>query len=144
MSAFLGFQLSPESPWSKYSLQTIYRLAGKVHRDLELSSASWLKMKAQKGPCPRSYVASVASMLSCTDWSLRDPGYKMALSPALAVRTLPGCHLVSGRETEPIYGAHFCFLAEDDGQEDALSQKRCCFSSLYALLCRLISEGPRI
>jgi hypothetical protein len=30
-----------------------------------------------KGPCLRSYVASAACMLSCTDWSLRDPGYKI-------------------------------------------------------------------
>ena len=34
-----------------------------------------------KGPCSRSSVASVAHMLFCSDWSLRDPGYKMALSP---------------------------------------------------------------
>jgi hypothetical protein len=34
-----------------------------------------------KGPCPRSSVASAAHVLSCMDWSLRDPGYKMALSP---------------------------------------------------------------
>jgi hypothetical protein len=34
-----------------------------------------------KGPCPRSSVASAAHVLSCLDLSLRDPGYKMALSP---------------------------------------------------------------
>ena len=34
-----------------------------------------------KGPCPKSSVASVARVLSYGDWSLRDPGYKMALSP---------------------------------------------------------------
>ena len=34
-----------------------------------------------KGSCPRSSVASVAHVLSCVDWSLRDPGYKMVLSP---------------------------------------------------------------
>jgi hypothetical protein len=33
------------------------------------------------GPCPRSSVASVACGLSCTDWSLRDPRYKIVLSP---------------------------------------------------------------
>ena len=33
-----------------------------------------------KGPCPRSSVSSAAHMLSCEDWSLRDPGYKMAIS----------------------------------------------------------------
>ena len=37
--------------------------------------------EGQKGPCPRSSVASVALVLSCSNWSLRDPGYKMALSP---------------------------------------------------------------
>jgi hypothetical protein len=34
-----------------------------------------------KGPCPRSSVASAAHALSCADWSLRDPGYKMVFSP---------------------------------------------------------------
>jgi hypothetical protein len=34
-----------------------------------------------KGPCSRSFVASVACILPCMDWSLRDPGYKMELSP---------------------------------------------------------------
>ena len=38
--------LSPESLWSEYSLQASSPLAGKVHRGLELSCASWLKMKA--------------------------------------------------------------------------------------------------
>jgi hypothetical protein len=30
-----------------------------------------------KGPCPRSSVLSAAHTLSCVDWSLRDPGYKI-------------------------------------------------------------------
>jgi hypothetical protein len=34
-----------------------------------------------KGPCPRSSVASVAHVLSSSDWSLRDLGYKMMLLP---------------------------------------------------------------
>ena len=34
-----------------------------------------------KWPYPRSSVSSVPHVLSCMDWSLRDPGYKMALSP---------------------------------------------------------------
>jgi hypothetical protein len=34
-----------------------------------------------KRPCTRSSVVSVAHMLSCVDWSLRDLGCKMALSP---------------------------------------------------------------
>jgi hypothetical protein len=41
-----------------------------VHRGLELRSASWVKMKAQKEPCSRSYVASAAHRLSCPDSSL--------------------------------------------------------------------------
>ena len=39
------------------------------------------KDEGRKGPCPRSSVASVTHTLSCVDWSLRDLGYKMALSP---------------------------------------------------------------
>jgi hypothetical protein len=34
-----------------------------------------------KGPCPRSFVASGTHMLSYMDWSLRDQGFKMVLSP---------------------------------------------------------------
>jgi hypothetical protein len=34
-----------------------------------------------KGPYPKSSVASVVQVLSCMDWSLRELGYKMALSP---------------------------------------------------------------
>ena len=37
--------------------------------------------EGQKGPCPRSSVASVAHVLFFEDWFLRDPGYKMELSP---------------------------------------------------------------
>ena len=36
--------------------------------------------------------------LTCTDWSQRDLGDKMAPSLALAVRALPGGHLASGGE----------------------------------------------
>jgi hypothetical protein len=39
------------------------------------------EVEGPKGPCPRSSVAPVAHMLSCADWCLRDPGYKMVLSP---------------------------------------------------------------
>jgi hypothetical protein len=48
-----------------------------MHRGLELSSASWLKIKAGKLACPRSYVASAVCELSWADWSLRDQGYKL-------------------------------------------------------------------
>jgi hypothetical protein len=34
-----------------------------------------------KGPCPRSSVVSMAHVLSCVDWSLKDQGSKMVLSP---------------------------------------------------------------
>jgi hypothetical protein len=34
-------------------------------------------MKAGKGSCLRSYVASAALALPCTDWSLQDPEYKI-------------------------------------------------------------------
>ena len=44
-------------------------------------------------------------MLTCTDWSLRDMGHKMALSPALVVRALLGRHLSSGREGAQMSGA---------------------------------------
>jgi hypothetical protein len=37
--------------------------------------------KSPKGPCPKISVASVPQVLSCVDWSLKDLGYKMVLSP---------------------------------------------------------------
>jgi hypothetical protein len=51
---------------------------------------------AQNRICPRSFVASAFHMLTCVDWSLRDPGHKMAPSLVLAVSVLPGGHLSSG------------------------------------------------
>jgi hypothetical protein len=39
------------------------------------------EIKVPKGPCPRRSVASAAPVLSCVDWSLRDQGYKMVISP---------------------------------------------------------------
>jgi hypothetical protein len=113
--------------------------AGKVHRGLELSSASWLKMKAQRGPCPRSYVVSAACTLSWSDWSLRDLGYKMALLPAPEIRALPGGYLSFGGGSVQMFGAQFFFLAEDAGPKGALSQKLYCFCSLRPLLNRLDS-----
>jgi hypothetical protein len=38
-------------------------------------------MKAQNRACPRRYVASTVSSLTCEGWSPRDPGHKMTLSP---------------------------------------------------------------
>jgi hypothetical protein len=49
-------------------------------------------MKARNRACPRRCVASAVCLLTCTDWSLRDMGHKMAPSPAQAVRALPGGH----------------------------------------------------
>jgi hypothetical protein len=60
--------------------------------------------------CPRSHVPSAVSPsavceLTCADWSLRDARHKMAPSPALAVRALPGKHFSSGREGAWMSGA---------------------------------------
>jgi hypothetical protein len=83
---------------SQSTLPASSPLVGKVHRVLVLRPASWLKMKAQNRACPRRCVASAVCALTCTDWSLRDLGHKMAPSPALEVRVLPGGHLSSGGE----------------------------------------------
>jgi hypothetical protein len=37
---------------------------------------AWMSV-AQNGACPRSCVASAIHTLTCTDWSLRDPGHKI-------------------------------------------------------------------
>jgi hypothetical protein len=42
---------------------------GEECRCLELKSASWLKMMALNGACPRSYVASAVGRLFCADWA---------------------------------------------------------------------------
>jgi hypothetical protein len=68
----------PGSPRDQSTLQASSPLAGKVHR-----AGAQLCLLAEdegpKGPCPRSSVATAAHVLSCEDWSLRDPGYKMAI-----------------------------------------------------------------
>jgi hypothetical protein len=61
-------------------------LAGKVHRYLVFRLASSLRMKAQNRACSRRCVASTVCMLTFTDWSLREAGHKMALSPALELK----------------------------------------------------------
>jgi hypothetical protein len=78
---------TPESP-TLSSIPVVKALsAGKLSsgREGEQKSGSQLCLLAEdegpKGPCPRSSVASAVHALSCTDWSLRDPGYKMAISP---------------------------------------------------------------
>jgi hypothetical protein len=55
--------------------------------------------------CPRSCVTSAVHTLTCADWSLRDPGHKIAPTLALAVRALPGEHLSSGREGAQMSGS---------------------------------------
>jgi hypothetical protein len=60
--------------------------AGKLSccREVAQRSGSQLCLLAEdeglNGSCSRSSVASVAHVLSCSDWSLRDLGYKMVLS----------------------------------------------------------------
>ena len=122
LSAILGVQLSPEFQWSEYSQQASPPLAGKVHRGLAFTPASWLKMEARNRACPRRCVASAVFALTCADWSQRDLRHNMAPSPALAVRALPGRHLCSSREGARMSGA----------QNGGLSQKLCCFFSLLA------------
>jgi len=89
--------LSSEFQWSEQSLQASSPLTGKVHRYLAFRSASWLKMKAQNRVCPRRCVPSAVCTLTCTDWSPRDMGHKMALSPALVGRALLGRHTQKAR-----------------------------------------------
>ena len=77
-------------------------------------------------------VLPLQSVCSPAQTGLRDPGYKMAPSPAPAVRTLPGGHLSSGREGTWMSGA----------RNGGRSQKLFRFCSLHSHLCRLVSEGP--
>jgi hypothetical protein len=80
--------------------------------------------KGQNRGCPRRCVASAICMLTCTDWSLRDVGYKMAHSPALAVRALPGGHLSSGGE-----GARM------SGVRNGVCHRSCVPSAVWILTC---------
>jgi hypothetical protein len=83
--------------------------------------------------CPRRCVSSAVCVLTCTDWSPRDLGHKMAPSPALVVRVLPRGHLSSVGECTRMSGAwngglsqklcHFC-----------LSQS-CVASAVHTLTC---------
>jgi len=75
-----------------------------VHRGLAFRPASWLKMKAGNRACPRRCVSSAVCVLTCTDWSLMDPGHKMVPLSALRVRDLPDNHLSSGREGAQMSG----------------------------------------
>ena len=77
-------------------------LAGKVLRCLEpeMGSVPEDVSLLQSASSP-----SAVCELTQTDWSLRDQGHKMAPSPALVVRALPGGHLFSGIEGARISGA---------------------------------------
>ena len=74
----------------------------------------------------------------------------MALSPAPAVRALPGSHLSSSGEGAWISGARnrglsqkLCrFCLSQKLCHFCLSQKLCCFCSPHSHLSRLVSEGP--
>ena len=68
-------------------------------------------------------------MLTCTDWSPRDTGHKMALSPALVFRVLLGRHLYSG-------GARYLDVWSLKG---VLSQKLYGFCSLLAYPSQSVS-----
>ena len=48
-----------------------------MHRVLIFRPAFWLKMKAVNKACPRRCVTSADCALTCTEWSLRDPGHKI-------------------------------------------------------------------
>ena len=63
---------------------------------LPAPEAVWLLQSARS---PRAVCE-----LTCADWSPRDPGHKMASSPAQADRALPGRHLSSGREGAQMSG----------------------------------------
>jgi hypothetical protein len=132
-------QLSPESQWSEYSLQASSPLTGKVHRGLVFRPAYWLKMKVWNRACPRKCVASAVCTLTWRAWSLRDPGHKIAPSPAPAVRALPGGHLFSGGEGAQMSGAWNRVCPR------SCATSAVCWLTLRsprAVLCRLVSKGP--
>ena len=57
------------------------------------------------------------------------------------VRVLSVGKLSSYREGIQISGIWTCFMTEDEGQKEGLSQKLCSFCTLHSYLCRLVSEG---
>jgi hypothetical protein len=66
--------LSSPGPGDRSLSGGLLPLAENMHKGLGLSFAFWLKMKDEKGPCPRSYVASAAHSLSYAHWTLWDLG----------------------------------------------------------------------
>jgi hypothetical protein len=92
-------------------------------------------MKARNRACPRRCVAAAVCRLTCTDWSPRDPGHKVALSSTLEVRALAVCHLSSGRKRCPDVWS----------PKRGLSQKLCCFclSQKLCRFCSLLTNPPQ-
>jgi hypothetical protein len=68
----------------------------------------------------------------------------LTLSRVSVVRALSADNLSSCKEGSQRSGAQLFLLAEDEGPKVTLSKKLCCFCSFQALLCRLVSNGPRI
>ena len=101
--------------------------AGKLSSFMEdAQGRSWLKMETWNRAYLRRCVASAVCLITCTDWSLTDLGHKMALSPAQAVRALPGA-------TSPLADkVPQCLEPEQSLSQKlcsfCLSQKLCCFS----------------
>jgi hypothetical protein len=74
--------------------------------------------------------------------SVSTPG-SPTLSRVSVFRGLSAGKLSSCREGAQRSGTQICLLDEDEDPKWGLSQKLCCFCSPCALLCRLVSEGPR-
>jgi hypothetical protein len=100
--AHTGLQGTQDTRWlprllwlSEPSQAATSPLAGKVPGCLEPKTRS----VPEAVSLPQSARSpSTVHELTCADWSLRDPGHKMAPSPALVVRALAGGHLSSGGE----------------------------------------------
>ena len=110
-------------------------LAGKLSSCRECAQRSDAQIcfltedKGRKGPCPRSSVASVAHMLYCVDWSLRDPGYKMALSPhSWGQSPLWRPTLLSDPKILGVLGHLWCGESSGDCNQPLGSCPRCCWA----------------
>jgi hypothetical protein len=104
--------------------------AGKLSSCREGAQRSGIQtclLAEDKGPkqvLSQNCVASGVRTLTCADRSLRDQGYKMSPSPALAVRALPGRHLSPGRE-----GARI------SGSQNGVCPRSCVTSAVRTLTC---------
>jgi hypothetical protein len=65
-----------------------------------------------KGPCSRRSVASAAHLLSCLDWSLRDLGYNMEISPESRVRAkcLDSLNILNTKNSLSFFLAYYILL----------------------------------